>query len=264
MSEPIRFEDGAAYERFMGQWSQRVGTQFLEWIAPRADWHWLDVGCGNGAFTELIVTRCAPASVHGVDPSDAQLAFARARFAGDGMAARVRFENGHAMALPCATDSCDAAVMPLVLSFVPDAARGVAEMARVVRAGGTVGAYMWDMGGGGFPYHHLHDRIRARGGHVPLPPQPESSRADVMSTLWHEAGLREVRVETIQVTRTFDSFAEYWGIVQGGPSAGQSLRAMPETQSQSLREEMAALLPQGADGTITLTAWANAVTGTVA
>ena len=29
------FGDGAAYERLMGRWSQRVGTQFLDWLAPR-------------------------------------------------------------------------------------------------------------------------------------------------------------------------------------------------------------------------------------
>src|SRR4051794_33711937 len=54
---------------------------------------WIDVGCGNGAFTELLVERCAPATVHGIDPSEAQLAFARTR-----PAARVaQFRQGDAM-----------------------------------------------------------------------------------------------------------------------------------------------------------------------
>ena len=39
------------------------------------------------------------------------------------------------MALPFADASFDAAVMALVLFFVPDPAKGVAEMARVVRPG---------------------------------------------------------------------------------------------------------------------------------
>src|SRR5204862_8033092 len=73
----IRFTDGAAYERYMGQWSRLVGTAFLEWVAPRAGLEWLDVGCGNGAFTELVCERCAPKALDGVDPSDEQLAFAR-------------------------------------------------------------------------------------------------------------------------------------------------------------------------------------------
>jgi hypothetical protein len=60
MSEvPIRFDDGAAYERAMGIWSQLAGEVFLDWLAPCSGLRWIDVGCGNGAFTELLVIRFA-------------------------------------------------------------------------------------------------------------------------------------------------------------------------------------------------------------
>src|ERR1019366_10793941 len=75
----IRFDDGAAYERIMGAWSRLVGEIFLDWMAPRPGLRWIDVGCGNGAFTELVVERCAPAEVQGIDLSEGQLAFARTR-----------------------------------------------------------------------------------------------------------------------------------------------------------------------------------------
>jgi ubiquinone/menaquinone biosynthesis C-methylase UbiE len=52
------------------------------------------------------------------------------------------------MALPFADSSFDAAVMALVLVFVPDPAKGVSEMVRVVVPGGAVVTYMWDMLGG--------------------------------------------------------------------------------------------------------------------
>ena len=70
----IRFDDGAAYERYMGKWSQLAGETFLEWLAPESGLRWLDVGCGNGAFTEMLLERCAPVSVQGTDPSEEQLA----------------------------------------------------------------------------------------------------------------------------------------------------------------------------------------------
>src|SRR5438045_608492 len=78
-TEAIQFDDGAAYERYMGKWSQLVGKTFLDWVEAKAGWRWLDVGCGNGAFTEMVVERCAPAAVDGIDPSEAQIAFARGR-----------------------------------------------------------------------------------------------------------------------------------------------------------------------------------------
>ena len=133
----IRFDDGAAYERYMGVWSQRAGEGFLRWLAPGAGLRWLDVGCGNGAFTELLAAQCAPAAIEGIDPAEAQIAYARSRPVGR----LARFSRGDAMALPFGAASFDVAVMPLVIFFVPEPARGVAEMARVVRPGGLVAAY---------------------------------------------------------------------------------------------------------------------------
>src|SRR6185369_14949446 len=155
--QQIRFNDGAAYERMMGVWSRLAGEVFLDWLSPPAGLRWIDVGCGNGAFTELLVERCAAAEVHGIDPSEAQLAFARSR-----PAARVaEFRQGSAMELPFADGSFDAAVMALVIFFVPDPSKGVAEMARVVRPGGTIAAYAWDILGGGFPLESIRLEMAA-------------------------------------------------------------------------------------------------------
>jgi ubiquinone/menaquinone biosynthesis C-methylase UbiE len=132
MAEQIRFNDGAAYERMMGAWSKLAGETFLDWLAVRPGLKWIDVGCGNGAFTELIVARNAPAEVQGIDPSDGQLAYARTR-SGTAMA---EFHQGDAMALPFADRAFDVATMALVIFFVPEPAKGVAEMVRVVAPGG--------------------------------------------------------------------------------------------------------------------------------
>ena len=167
-TDEIRFDDGAAYERYMGKWSQRAGEAFLDWLAPAPGWRWLDVGCGNGAFTEMLTERCALASVDGIDPSEAQLAYARTRPA----LRDAHFRTGDAMALPFPDDTFDAAVMPLVIFFVPKPAKGVAEMARVVRPGGAVAAYAWDLPGGGFPYDALWSEMRAAGIPVPSPRAP--------------------------------------------------------------------------------------------
>jgi ubiquinone/menaquinone biosynthesis C-methylase UbiE len=154
-----RFDDGAAYERMMGNWSRLAGEIFLDWLAPLSGLRWIDIGCGGGAFTELLVERCAVAEVQGIDPSEGQLAFARARPAG-----RVaEFRQGDAMALPFSEDRFDVAVMALVIFFVPDPAKGVAEMVRVVRPGGTVATYAWDVFGGGFPLEPIQVEMRALG-----------------------------------------------------------------------------------------------------
>src|SRR3569833_502670 len=173
----IRFDDGAAYERMMGVWSRLVGEVFLDWLSPAPGLDWIDVGCGNGAFTELLVVCCVSRAVVGVDPSEGQLGFARARHT----AGIARFELGDAMALPCEDDGFDAAVMALVIFFVPDPAQGVAEMKRVVKPGGTVSAYAWDLlEPGGFPMAPLQEELR-EAGVVPLLPPDAAGRISFTS-----------------------------------------------------------------------------------
>ncbi len=259
MAEQIRFTDGAAYERYMGRWSQLAGETFLDWLAPSRHLRWLDVGCGNGAFTGMLFERCAPTSVEGVDPSEGQLAFARAQPA----LRAARFHQGDAMALPFPDDAFDVAVMPLVLFFVPDPAKGVAEMARVVSPGGAVTAYSWDMFGGGFPYESLHAEMRAMGIGVLVPPSPEASRMDSMRGLWAGAGLKSIETREINVQRSFSDFDDYWTTILGGPSVGPKLSAMAPGELGHFKVRMRALLPTDSRGGITYGAKANAIKGRV-
>ena len=257
MTSEIRFDDGAAYERYMGAWSRLVGEEFLAWLSAPPELAWLDVGCGNGAFTEMIAERCAPASVAGVDPSDEQLGFARARPA----LRASELHKGDAMALPYADASFDAAVMPLVIFFVPDPAKGVAEMSRVVRRGGLVTAYAWDMPGGGFPYFTIQSEMRELGFAAPKPPSPHASKESALRELWTGAGLTSVETRRIVVERTFEDFDDYWTTVLGGPSIRAGFAAVGPEQVETLKTRMRKRLPADADGRITCSATANAVKG---
>jgi SAM-dependent methyltransferase len=260
MAEPqIRFDDGAGYERMMGQWSQLAGAIFLDWLAPAPGLRWLDVGCGNGAFTEMLVARCAPAAVDGVDPSEGQLAFARTRPA----SRLAKFGHGDAMNLPFPDDAFDAAVMALVIFFVPEPAKGVAEMRRVVRPGGTIAAYAWDLLGGGFPLEPMNAEMRAMGMTPLLPPSAPVSRIEALHEVWTGAGLEAVQTREIAVQRSFADFDELWTTSLLGSSVGPRIAAMPAADVERLKAGYRARVPADAAGRITYGARANAVKGTV-
>lgn len=255
MAERIVFEDGAGYERMMGAWSRLAGEVFLDWVAPPPGQRWLDVGCGNGAFTELLVDRCAPAAVEGIDPSAAQIDYARSR-----PAARVaRFAVGDAMALPFPERAFDAAVMALVIFFVPDPAGAVREMRRVVRPGGLVCAYAWDILGGGFPLAPLARVLKDMGLPAPLPPSVEASRLDALQALWSDAGLQQVATREIAVQRRFESFEDLWSTSILSASMHARVEGMTPAQREEARQRLRQAVVVDADGSITCSARANAV-----
>ncbi|WP_027575069.1 class I SAM-dependent methyltransferase [Bradyrhizobium sp. WSM1743] len=255
--QTIYFDDGAAYEQMMGIWSRFAGEIFLDWLAPPAGLRWIDIGCGNGAFTELLVERCSPAEVQGIDPSAEQLAFARTR-----PAARVaKFRQGDAMALPFADGSFDAAVMALVLVFVPDPAKGVSEMVRVIVPGGAVMTYMWDMLGGGFPLDPIYDAIKAMGLAATRPPRMDASRMGTLRELWTGAGLEDVQTREIAVQRTFSGFDDFWATSLKSPALRPAVAAMKPTDVETLISQVRARLPADADGRITCNARAHAIKG---
>ena len=204
-TKKITFDDGAAYERMMGAWSQLLGKQFIDWLHPAGGLRWIDVGCGSGAFTSQIAELCSPSEGAEIDPSDAQIKFAQNR----PVAKPVNFQTGDAMALPFEADTFDAATMALVLFFIPNPMLGVSEMKRVVREGGSVSAYVWDIFGDGLPIKMIHKEFRKHGIDYPLPPSAEFSKSEKREKLWAEAGLNSIESKQINVERSFVDFEEF-------------------------------------------------------
>ena len=253
------FSDGKTYERMMGRWSKRVGAIFLDWLNPPKNLKWIEVGCGNGAFTEELIARCAPLEVTAIDPSEGQLAFARTRPG----AKLAQFRQADAQTLPFPDRSFDAAAMALVITFIPDPAKAVAEMARVVRPGGIIATYMWDTLAGGVPLAPLKRALKSMGKDYARMSSTASKR-DVMQSLWQGTGLQSVEIREIRIPVTYSGFDDFCesNIVPIGP-AGQVLKTLSTAETDQLKARLREQLPIAADGRITYEAFANAVRGIV-
>jgi len=253
----IRFDDGASYELMMGRWSLLVGERFLDWIDVPNGLRWLDIGCGNGAFTELLVERCRPADVQAFDTSAEQLAYARNRLKAG---APVTWNVADAMRLPVADAACDAAVMALVLFFVPEPAVGVAEMCRAVRSGGVVAAYHWDVLGEGFPFAVIAAGMRELGVAAHMAPSSAASTIEASTSLWQGAGLQQVRTCQITVQRQFESFDDFWNSAAPSNTLRPMFEAMDSDRRELLKANVRDRLHAG-DGPLTVSARANAIIG---
>jgi SAM-dependent methyltransferase len=251
---------GAAYEPFVGRWSRLVARQFLAWLGLAREQRWLDVGCGTGILTRTILEQAHPAAVVGLDPSAGFLAFARTQTADT----RASFEAGDARTVPFAPDTFDVTVAGLALNFVPDPARGVAEMARVTRRGGTVGVYVWDYAGEMQMLRSFWDAAVAidpsaldldEGRRFPI------CRPERLRELF-EVELNAVDATAINVPTDFRDFDDFWTPFLGGQGPASSyVAALDEDRRSALRARLRATLPTAPDGSIHLTARAWALRG---
>lgn len=252
------WEQGSAYEQYVGRWSRRVGPLFLSWLGVPAGRRWLDVGCGTGALCAAIVDLCSPAWVAGVEPSEGFLETAK-----ENLANRVTFHQGSATAIPLGEGSVDVVVSGLVLNFVPDQRAALAEMARVTVHGGTIGAYVWDYAGKMEMMRTFWDAAvefnpdaakMDEGFRFPL------CRPEALTDLFTRAGLRGVEVTAIGIPTPFASFDDYWQPFLGGqgPAPAYAM-SLGEATRARLRERIRERMPLLANGSISMTARAWAV-----
>ena len=152
--------------------------------------------------------------------------------------------------------------MALVIFFVPDPAKGLSEMARVVRPGGAMAAYAWDMFGGGFPLEPIFAELRAMNIAPPKAPSEDASRMENLRALWSAAGATDIETRVIRVNRTFASFDEFWSIAMIS-SVGTIIGKMSASNAENLKSRVRARFPADASGRVTGAAHANAIKGRV-
>ena len=252
---PIVFDDADGYERFMGQWSRAIGEKFLDWLAPPKQARWLDVGCGTGAFCELIQRRCAPSSLAGVDPSAAQIAHAQKRIPN----ADLRVAD--ALALPFADQSFDAVVTALVLHFLPDRDKAFAEMKRAAKSGAVIAGYVWnrDAANTYSPYAPMTQGFKTLGIEPTLSPKvPEQTPEGAKATL-EKAGFTDVSVTLIDATCGYANFDEYWQVqTLTFHPIGKGVAKLSDAERARLRDIMRDILTPQPDGSIRYSARAAA------
>src|SRR3954447_26459057 len=235
--------DGAAYEVFMGRWTERLAEPFLVFagIGPEtaAGGHLLDVGCGTGRLT-LAAARRAPqlAKLVGVDLSERFLAYAKTRSTDS----RISFENGDACRLTYPDGTFDRVISSLALDLIPEPERTASEMRRVTKPGGIVAATVWHLRGGVGAIMMCFDIAAA------LDPAAGRARHDAcasplerpgrLSALWRAAGLEAVEEVPITIQMECTEFADYWASFTGGQGRlGGYVAGLSDEKRVRLQEE---------------------------
>jgi ubiquinone/menaquinone biosynthesis C-methylase UbiE len=252
----VAFEDATAYELFMGRWSRALGMVFLDWLAPPAHARWLDIGCGTGVFTQLVLDNASPATIAAVDPSQTQIEYARKQ----ALAERIDFHIGDAQELPFPARDFDVVVAALVINLVRDPTRALREMRRVCRFGGTAATFVWDFAAERSMAWPLVHAMKEAGVECPRFPGQDSTSVAALRSFFVHAGFGNVESRSIEVTMTFPSFDEFWR--SQAPlfsSHGKIIAAQSEAVRNRIMGAVRTLLPVRPNGSIEVQARANAV-----
>jgi len=260
LSSSFMASDADAYEQQMGRWSRRLAEPFLDFVGTRDGESVLDVGCGTGSLSFALKARCKSSIVRAVDFSPVRVAHAVQRNRDPGLT----FEVGDACGLRFADASFDRVLAQLVLHFVPQPERAVAEMRRVARPGATVAAAVWDVRGGYVTNRMFFDTAAM------LDPAGEARRSrsytrpmtrpGELAGAWQAAGLSEVVDSSLTIRMEFTDFEDYWQpfVGKAGPGADH-MQALPADNRSALRDAVRrAYLDGEPDGprSYAATAWA--------
>ena len=209
---------GDAYDLFMGRYSRSLAPAFADWAGVAQLGSALDVGCGPGALTAVLVDRLGAGSVSAMDPSPPFVEECRRRFP------NVDVRHGRAETIPFEDNSFDGAFAQLVLHFVSDPEGAAVEFRRVVRPGGVVAACVWDFAEGMQMLRHFWDAA------LVLNPTAEDEartmrfgREGEVSDLFRSAGLADVEESTLAVNASSRVVRRVLGRVHGGHRSGRRL-----------------------------------------
>lgn len=256
-----KWNDGDAYEMYVGRWSRKTGRKFLSWLNIPNGLRWLDVGCGTGALTSQILHNQDPMSVVGVEPSEGFLTLAQKEIVDE----RATFLQGSGESVPIEDSAVDVVVSGLVLNFIPDKVKAMAELVRSVEKGGTVAAYVWDYSGHVQFMRYFWDAAIAldpaavekdEGVRFPI------CRPAALAELFSSAGLRDVETAPIDILTPYADFDDYWvPFLSGIAPAPGYCASLSDAARQKLKNRLIETLPTDPDGRILLAARAWAVRG---
>lgn len=265
MSSTFVAKGADGYDQYMGRWSKRLAPLFLDFAGIADGECIIDVGCGTGSLTFLILDRADISTIEAIDFEEQFIDALKQRNTDPRISAR----KGDACSIPFGENHFDRALSMLVLHFVPTPEQAVAEMLRVVRPGDIVAATVWDTFGGMPSQRMFWDTFTAieptalgRRGLALMRPMTFPGE---MARAFTAAGLENIIEATLTIRMDFANFDDYWlPLINGQGTLATFFSTLPkDVPDRVQRGVRQAYLSDQPDGPRSFASVAWAVKGTV-
>ncbi len=239
----------AAYGSFMGRYARPLAIAFVDRIGLARGSSALDVGCGTGALTDVLVERLGAGGVSAIDPSESFVTAMRQQFP------EVHVQRASAECLPFDDDHFDAALAQLVVQFMGDPVGGLSQMRRVTRPGGVVAASVWDHESAAGPLSLFWSVVRDWRPDVADESDRPGVAAGDLARLFAEAQMGDAETTVVTVEVVHNSFAEWWEPYTFGVGpAGEFVSGLDDQEQEELRRRCRTRLPT-APFVVSASAW---------
>jgi ubiquinone/menaquinone biosynthesis C-methylase UbiE len=237
-------------------WGLPVSTWMIEQLSLQPGMRLLELAAGPGDTGFLAAELIAPGgTLISSDATEGMLEVARQRAGGLGLSSvNLEFKQLEIEWIDLPTASVDAILCRWAYMLAVDPAAGMREARRVLAPGGRIALAVWD-GPEANPWATIPTDALVQGGY--MEPIDRTVSAGIFSLadpqrlqeMLEEAGFVDVLVESIDVTREFDRFGEFWDeSLELSPSLSDALQRLTDEQRDDLQRRAESLAEPLTDG----------------
>lgn len=255
-----KWDNTSGYEMYVGRWSKLISQDFVDWLSPQSKLKWLEIGCGTGALTKVIIEKCSPAYLLAIDNSDHYLVKAMENVFSN----NVTFLNADLSSYPL-NEEFHNVTSGLVLNFVPRIEELLRCTMNNLKCGGQMSSFVWDYGGHYQPMRHFWEAAKE------ITSSAEAFDAggkfnictkENLIQLFRRLDLSDIQFTTMERIATFHNFNDYWlPIASAQGSVTEFMSTLTDAGKDTLKESIKRRLPISSNGEIKLIISALAVKG---
>lgn len=221
-----------------------VGEALLQALDTQAGDKVLDVGTGTGELAlTLARTLDGEVDVTGIDAAEGMINVAQQKAQLENLAG-VQFEAMQDAVLRYPDEHFDGLLCQFGVMLFEFPVQGMKEMYRVLRPGGHYSLAVWStaetMRTLYWSYEVFKNKIQSEF-HPPLAKVTSLGDGGAMEQLLLEAGYENFNIETRTMNYQFDSFEEYWKVLEDSDIFKIQFKALPETERGIVHDQFARL-----------------------